>query len=199
MPFVSGYLIEGPVDPGYDKPGGGGRPANPIVLPPTYPGGGPVLPPVHIGGGPILPPLVVMPPIEIPPEVGGGPVLPPGIVWPPQRPPHVGGGPIDRPGTPGSPPERPQPGPPGQLPGTPGHPLPTPPPVVGGGPSGGKYLAMVILATDGGVIRTGWTVIDTSLTIDNSLPSGGGGSVENPIQPTPEPKPGEPTQHQGRR
>ena len=104
MPYVSGFLIEGPVDPGFGRPGGGhggpadpgygisaDRPAHPIVLPPPPPG---IWPP-PTGGNPIVP---VGPDNTLP--------VPPGCIWPNPnppsidntlpggRPPHVGGGPM---------------------------------------------------------------------------------------------------------
>lgn len=180
MPYIKGFLIEapeGPVDPGWGQ--GTPRPPHvgggPIIEPPVDPEyGRPTLPP-SVGGGPIVPPVVVMPPIALPPPtVGGGPMPPPGAIWPPvggkppHRPPTVGGGPVV---------------PPGQPPTVGGGPS-TPPPSVGGGPTGTKYLAMVIVATDGGVVRTAWTIIDTSLEWEPPPVAG------QPLPPTPEPRRG---------
>ena len=117
MPYVSGFLIEGPVDPGFgNRPGGGGEhpdqglpgggyPSHPIVLPPAPPG---IWPPPSVGN-PILP---LHPDNTLPVQ--------PGTIWPspgrPDRPDntlpggglHPGGGPMpggDRPnqGLPGGP------------------------------------------------------------------------------------------------
>lgn len=183
MPFVRGYLNivssghpdqglpegEGPVDPGYGRPGWSpvdpgygrpdwawGRPTPPIVLPPPPPG---IWPP-PTAENPIQP----VPPR--PPTIGGGPALPPGMIWPP--PGYVTGGPIYPGGHPG------------------GGPMPVPPPTVGGGPAqpppqvgGGPVIppsTYVVLAWISGGIGWKYIVVDPSLT------------PTPPMQPTPEPK-----------
>jgi hypothetical protein len=94
--YIQGILIptEGPVDPGYSRPGGGGggHPAHPIVLPPLPgiwpPPGQPALPIV-------IPPEVALPPFPTPPIVIDPPPdkpnpVPPGEIWPPLPPEYAG-------------------------------------------------------------------------------------------------------------
>lgn len=172
MPYVSGFLIEGPVDPSFGRPGGGHRPADPGYgidlgagidnsLPAPPPG---VFPPPIIGGGPIVPappgtpPGVIWPPLwspvdpgygagrPLPPHIGGGPAVPPA---------HVGGGP---------------------MPGT--------PPVVGGGPATpparpDNTLPSQVYWVVVGVPGIGWRYC----AIDPSLSVGGG-----PVMPGAQPK-----------
>jgi len=155
MPFVRGFL----------RIGRRGRPDNTLPEPegPVDPGwgieeGGPVDPDwgieegAGIGGGPVLPPPVMWPKpppgIWPPPEHPVQPLppnhpMPPGSIWPPV----IGGGPIypetDPPVIGGGPAE--------------------PPPEVGGGPPGTKYLVAIVTAGRGGGKVIGYTVVDTSL------------------------------------
>lgn len=106
------------------------------------------------------------------------PNTPPGVIWPPLNPPHPDHS-LPRPPSgnrpdntlPGS-----QPGVDNTLPGQPVRPDNTL-------PGSGKYWVVV------GIPGYGWrwTCIDPSLTIDNTLPSGGG-QVDNTLPQTPAPK-----------
>lgn len=163
MPYVSGFLIEGPVDPEFGRPGG---PVDPGYGRPG--GGGPTDPgfgrPPPIGGTLPEQPPGIWPPINwhtpiqpLPPESN----VPPGTIWPP--PGHVGGGPM--PGRPGHPDAG--------LPAAPARPdagLPTPP----SGTLPVKRLFWMLAYCP----ALGWNFV----CVDPSL------SVGTPLPPTPEPK-----------
>ena len=164
MPYVSGFLIEGPVDPGFGRPGGG-RPGG------VDPGYG-----IDLGGNidnslPTPPPGVFPPLVPSHPIQPAPPGTPPGSIWPPLwspvdpgyghggvMPPHVGGGPM--PGAPG----HPSTGPIVPPPALPGHDL----------PGAGKTYWVVV-----GIPGVGWRYV----AIDPSLSVGGG-----PVMPGAEPK-----------
>lgn len=74
MPYVQGFLIEGPVDPGFGRPGGG-RPVDPGFGIDLGAGIDNTLPSPPPG---VFPPLVPSHPIQPAP-----PGTPPGVIWPP--------------------------------------------------------------------------------------------------------------------
>lgn len=82
---------EGPTDPGFGHPGGGGSVTPPIYLPPSpWPG-----PPGHVELPIVLPPVVALPPFPTPPIVIEPPPdkpnpIPPGELWPPIAPEYAG-------------------------------------------------------------------------------------------------------------
>jgi hypothetical protein len=112
MPYVQGFLIEGPVDPGFGRPGGGGP------VDPGFGGGSPNHPwiPGHL---PDPPPSVWPPPTVSHPIQPAPPGTPPGAIYPP---PNAPSHPIA--GQPGVPTHPVQP-PAGATPGHPDQGLPS--------------------------------------------------------------------------
>lgn len=152
MPYVHGFLkiAEGadrPTDPDYGIDAGG-RPTNPIVLPPPPPG---IWPP-PTAGNPIVP--------IRPPTVGGGPVLPPGMIWPPVwwHGDHAGH-PLPPGGVAGHPPPL--------APVRPGQGLPKPPAGSGGTPGHDLPVRSETFVVLCGIPGIGWryVVVNPSLTV----------------------------------
>lgn len=179
MPYVSGFLIDGPVDPGFGRPGGG-RPGS------VDPGYG-----IDLGAGidntlPTPPPGVFPPLTPSHPIAPAPPGTPPGTIWPPLwspvdpgyghggvMPPHVSTGPVPTPPvTPGTPPPRPTPAP---IPPRPDQGLPSQ-----------TYWVVV------GVPGVGWRycAIDPSLVAGMPLPEAPPARPDNTLPPTAEPRRG---------
>jgi hypothetical protein len=139
---------EGPVDPGYGHPGGGGGQVTPpIALPPLPPGFKPPDISWKPGDGhpsaPIFIPIPGHPDNTLPTPPGGPPHVGGGPAQPPVPPPTVGGGPIPPPTV------WPPPIPPGTV---------WPPLNPGDGVQGPGLLLVIVLGADGRY-KTKWVSI----------------------------------------